>query len=89
MKSIAIRENSRCFSGEIGWSGGQIGWRLILCCWQIAQPSNSQPPVIPLDEDLSGKASGVSRGYGIMVFLYHITAESEVVGYITSVFVEN
>jgi len=50
---------------------------------------HSRPPVIPLDKDLGGEASGVSCGYSVMVFLHHVTAESEVVGYIASVFVED
>ena len=50
---------------------------------------HSQPPVIPLDKDLGGEASGVSHGYSVVVFLDHVTAESEVIGNIASVFVED
>jgi len=49
----------------------------------------SRPPVIPLDEDLGGEASGMSRGYGVVVFLYHVWAEGEVIRYITLVLVED
>jgi len=47
------------------------------------------PPIIPLNKDLGGKASGVSRRYSVVVFLYHISVEDEVIGYVTSVLVED
>jgi len=47
------------------------------------------PPVIPLDKDLGGKACRMSRGYGVVVFLYHVSAEGEVIGYITLVLVKD
>jgi len=50
---------------------------------------HSRPPVISLDKDLGGKASGVSHGYSVVVFLYHVAAESEVIRYIASVLVED
>ena len=50
---------------------------------------HSQPPVIPLDKDLGGKASGMSSRHSVMVFLYHIAVEGEVVRYVTLVFVKD
>jgi len=47
------------------------------------------PPVIPLDKDMGGEASRMSRRHGVVVFLYHVSAEGEVVRYVTSVFVED
>jgi len=47
------------------------------------------PPIIPLDKDLGGKASGVSHRYGVVVFLYHVSVEDEVIGYVTLVLVED
>jgi len=55
----------------------------------LDEHGHSRPPVIPLDKDLGGKVSGVARRYSVVVFLYHVTAENKVVGYVTSVFVED
>jgi len=50
---------------------------------------HSWPPVILLDKDLGGKASGVSRRYSVVIFLHHVVAEDEVIRYVTSVLVED
>ena len=50
---------------------------------------HSRPSVILLDKDLGGKASRMSCRHSVMVFLYHIAVEGEVVGYVTSVFVKD
>ena len=39
MKSIIRREKGRSPSALTGNRAGLLGWRLILCCWQAAQPS--------------------------------------------------
>ena len=38
VKSMVMRENGQGCSATTGWSGGFVGCRFILCCWQRVHP---------------------------------------------------